>query len=115
MSRKILGLDWFDVVVHVGVTMTAAAVASTVFGGRDGDIAVSLVLGGSLVLLGWRRQRALARLGEIPPDIDRVEELESRLGELEQMQYRVADLEERLDFAERLLGQQREQERLPRV
>jgi hypothetical protein len=47
--------------------------------------------------------------------VDRVEELEARLGELEQMQYRVADLEERLDFAERLLGQQREQERLPRV
>jgi hypothetical protein len=46
--------------------------------------------------------------------VERVEELESRVGELEQMQFRVAELEERLDFAERLLGQQREPERLPR-
>ena len=45
-------------------------------------------------------------------DAERVEELERRVGELEAGQRRVAELEERLDFAERLLAQQRD---APRV
>jgi len=41
-----------------------------------------------------------------------VEELRARLGDMEGLQLRVADLEERLDFAERMLAQRREVERL---
>lgn len=37
-----------------------------------------------------------------------------RVAELEQRDTRIAELEERLDFAERMLTQQREAERLPR-
>jgi len=45
-------------------------------------------------------------------EAQRVEELERRVGELEAGQRRVAELEERVDFAERLLAQQRD---APRV
>jgi hypothetical protein len=39
--------------------------------------------------------------------------LRARLAELEPLEARMAELEERLDFAERMLIQQREAERLP--
>lgn len=43
-----------------------------------------------------------------------VEQLRARLGEVESLQHRVMELEERVDFAERLLAQRREPERLGR-
>jgi hypothetical protein len=49
--------------------------------------------------------------GASPPAPDRLEDAEERLGRLES---HTAELAERLDFAERLLAQQRERERLPR-
>lgn len=45
-------------------------------------------------------------------DTERLQELERRVGELEARQQRVAELEERLDFAERLLAQQRDASRV---
>ena len=42
-----------------------------------------------------------------------IEELRARLGEMDAMQHRLVDLEERVDFAERLLAQRRDAERLP--
>lgn len=45
-------------------------------------------------------------------DAGEVAELRERLQELEQQQGRMHELEERLDFAERLIAQQREQPRL---
>lgn len=42
-----------------------------------------------------------------------IDELRARLQELESGQQHVAELEERLDFAERLLSQQRSADRLP--
>lgn len=42
-----------------------------------------------------------------------VDQLQSRVGELEALHHRVMELEERVDFAERLLSQRREAERLP--
>lgn len=45
-----------------------------------------------------------------PGELDAIHE---RLAEAESLEARVAELEERLDFAERLLAQQREPERLP--
>jgi Tfp pilus assembly protein PilO len=43
-----------------------------------------------------------------------IEQLQARLGEVDALQHRVMELEERLDFAERLLAQRREPERLGR-
>jgi hypothetical protein len=43
---------------------------------------------------------------------DALTAVQRRLGELDAMQTRLAELEERLDFAERLLAQQREVERV---
>jgi Tfp pilus assembly protein PilO len=47
--------------------------------------------------------------GETPAE---VEEMPARLAELDELKRRVGELEERVDFAERLLARQREQERL---
>jgi hypothetical protein len=43
---------------------------------------------------------------------DEVDQLRHRVGEVESMHERVLELEERVDFAERLLAQRREPERL---
>ncbi len=116
MSRfRIVGMDWFEVAVHVGVTFLACVAADSLLGGLDGEVGISLIAGSSLILLAIRRRKALAELPDSPASRARLEELEERLVELDQVHDRVAELEERLDFAERLLGQQREQERLPRV
>jgi hypothetical protein len=114
---RIIGMDWFDVVVHVGVTMMAGVTADALFGrgsgnGASSDIAISMVVGASLILLGYRRQRALARLPDAPADAARVDEMEARLGDLEEMQLRMAELEERVDFAERLLTRVRDESQL---
>ena len=56
-----------------------------------------------------RRSRAaggLALAGE-------VEDLRGRLGEVEDLRGRLAEVEERLDFAERLLAQAHEADKLP--
>jgi hypothetical protein len=45
--------------------------------------------------------------------VNRVYELEARAGETAMDQQRIAELEERLDFAERLLAQRGERDRLP--
>jgi hypothetical protein len=59
--------------------------------------------------------RRIARWGVAesgsPPASDRLEDAEERLLRLESQ---TAELAERLDFAERLLAQQRERDRLPR-
>ncbi|HTO72933.1 MAG TPA: hypothetical protein VMJ30_03895 [Gemmatimonadales bacterium] len=115
MSRfRIVGMDWFEVAVHVGVTFMACVAADALFPGRDGEWAISTVVAASMILLAFRRRKALAELPDSPVGQARIEELEARLAELDQVHDRMAELEERLDFAERLLGQQREAERLPR-
>lgn len=43
-----------------------------------------------------------------------VDQLRARVAEVETVHHRVLELEERVDFAERLLAQRREPERLPR-
>ena len=47
-----------------------------------------------------------------PAERDTLEELRLRLDQVDQLQQRVGELEERVDFAERLLAQQHESERL---
>jgi Tfp pilus assembly protein PilO len=71
------------------------------------------------VVILWPIMRAFGRRMEQKGGVDpslkaEVEHLHQRLAELEPMQTRVAELEERLDFAERLLAQGKDAERLPR-
>jgi ubiquinone biosynthesis protein UbiJ len=51
-------------------------------------------------------------LAEVQRRLSEVEQLQSRFGEVADVQTRLGELEERVDFAERLLAQQREAERL---
>jgi hypothetical protein len=116
--KSSLGLDWFDLLVHAGITCMLMVVAASAATGGHQEVGISLVVAGSLGLLAWRRQRAVRRgivvaSGEYKSE--RVAELEQRVAQLEAEQGRVLELEERLDFAERLLAQHREREvgRLP--
>ena len=104
--RQVLGLDWFDLLVHVGVTASFwFFLAAT-----EGPFELVPVSGAiSLVVLGIRRSLALRkadRLGLSSEEMTavRLAELEQRMEELELAQSRVAELEERLDFAERMLA-----------
>lgn len=53
-----------------------------------------------------------ATVEDLKAKLGGVEEVEARLGELDEVQRRLADVEERLDFAERMLAQQRDAQRL---
>jgi Tfp pilus assembly protein PilO len=81
-------------------------------------IVVALVAGCTIVL--WPIVRALARRLEgrqVAPDPavqSELAQLRARVADFDQLQHRVAELEERLDFAERLLAQRHEADRLPR-
>ncbi len=57
--------------------------------------------------------RRMERGGDSAGGRGQLAEVSARLEELQRGQERMAELEERLDFAERLLAQQREPARLP--
>lgn len=107
------GLDGIDLLIQAGVTGFLMIVADTA---SHNDAGVAIVGAVSMVVLGLRRHWALRRR---PPELsgevaaERFAELDARLGEMDQLHFRVQELEERLDFAERLLAQAREPERLP--
>ncbi len=113
---KGLGLDWWDVAIHVFVTCMAAVVLSEGMHANE-DVALPLVFGSSVILLGIRRKLALRKqsltdgysTGEMAAE--RIADLEARVAELEIAQGRVAELEERMDFSERLLTQQSNESR----
>jgi hypothetical protein len=116
--RRIVGLDGVDIVIQVGVTGFLMIVAGS-FATENPEALVASVGAISMVVLGIRRHRALARgprgaFGEITGEVltDRLAELDARLQAVDALNYRVHELEERLDFAERLLAQAREPERL---
>ncbi len=115
MTFKIVGLDWFDFVVHGIVTIAGGVALDALLGGRATDVAIGVWLAASAIVLGYRRKRALAVEEAAPVDSTRLNLLEDRVAELEAQQGRVYELEERLDFTERMLTQQREREsaRLP--
>ena len=109
MIKKWLGLDLFDMIVHVGVTLSLLVAIDTASTGAGGNGAMALVVGASLVALAYRRTRAVRRgAREDSDDAERMRELESRVADLEAGQSRMLELEERVDFAERLLSQQKE-------
>jgi hypothetical protein len=108
LIRRHLGLDWFDLLLHAGLTgCTIGFIAMT-----DGPEALfPVIVGASLALLGLRRHTALKRRGLAGVTSGemaavRLEDMEQRLAELEATQARVAELEERLDFAERMLARE---------
>jgi Tfp pilus assembly protein PilO len=79
---------------------------------------VLLVMTACTIVL-WPLARALARRLEGRGSVDAalrsdLEQMQHRLAEVEALQTRVGELEERLDFAERLLAQSREPDRLQR-
>ena len=92
----------------------------SVTGSLEGWDAVGLflILAALIGVLLWPLIRAWVRRIESdgPPAEAQfeVEALRERLQELEQLPPRLAELEERVEFAERLLAQGREPDRLPR-
>jgi hypothetical protein len=67
------------------------------------------------ILFAFGAQRLSARQGRDPltgEERQVLADLQGRLGELNDLQRRVAELEERVDFAERVLAQTREGQRL---
>jgi Tfp pilus assembly protein PilO len=93
-----------------------------IFMSPDGPKIVLMIVLAALtasVVILWPIMRAIGRRMEHKAGPDpllkaEIEQLHQRLAEMEPLQTRVAELEERLDFAERLLAQGKEQERLPR-
>jgi hypothetical protein len=116
--RKAVGLDGVDLVIHLAVTGFMMIVAGSI-AMENPEGLVATVGAVSMVVLGVRRQRALARgpdaaIGAITGEAitDRIADLDARLHDVDMLHLRVQELEERLDFAERLLAQAREPERL---
>jgi hypothetical protein len=91
-----------------------------VTGSLEGWDAVLLLLVVAVLLgvLAWPLIRAWARRiesgGAAAEAQAEIEALRERLGALEQLPPRLLELEERVEFAERLLAQGREPDRLPR-
>lgn len=111
--KRIFGLDAVDILIHVGVTFFLMVMLDEKSPNGEGVAIIGAV---STVVFGVRRYFGLkhlppATMGEIAEE--RMAELEARVGEMDLLHDRVQELEERLDFAERLLAQAREPERLP--
>lgn len=92
----------------------------SVTGSLDGFAAVAMLLAAGIIVavLLWPLIRALARRIEGgAPDSEMRAELDGlreRVRQLEDMPPRMAELEERVDFAERIVAQAREPDRLQR-
>lgn len=74
-----------------------------------------LVWAGSFVLAGPIGKAIARRIEGHRGGADETGDLEVRAAEADALRHRVAELEERLDFAERVLAQSREPDRLPRT
>jgi hypothetical protein len=106
--RRNLGLDAFDLLVHVSLTIMVMFFVAMSGGPEE---LFPVITGVSLLVLAVRRRIALksggATAGLTTGEMaaERIAELEERVAELESAQLEVAELAERLDFAERLLAQ----------
>jgi hypothetical protein len=105
--RKNLGLDGFDLLIHVSLTIMFMMFVAMSGGPEE---LFPVITGASLLVLAIRRRIALksggaAGLSTGEMAAERIAELEDRVAELEAAQQEVAELAERLDFAERLLAQ----------
>lgn len=82
-------------------------------------VIISLAFLAACAVIFYPLMRAIGRRiegrGTMDPALRaEVEQLRARLGDIDSLQHRVMELEERLDFAERMLAQRREPERLGR-
>ena len=107
--RRHFGIDGFELTVHAAITAAAFALLGPILE-LPPPIAILGVPTASLLVLSWRRREAFRNgipetTGEVAAE--RIFELEERVADLEASQQRMAELEERLDFAERLLANQR--------
>lgn len=112
MFKKYVGLDFLDLLIHSGVTFAVCVMLAGMTQPEE-EVGVAMGFGLSLIVLAWRRKRALAALPEYSTgevQAERISDLEARVAELEQGQGRILELEERLDFTERMLTRQRESE-----
>ena len=71
----------------------------------------AIVMNGILKIVKTHLEEAKVRAGVLPDGS--MAELEQMRGDIEQVRQELAEVHERLDFAERLLAQRREQDRLP--
>ena len=79
----------------------------------EGVLFIIIVFGGGMVMLLSKSDigRALAeRIRGVSPHASVDPAMQE---EVERLRHEVSELQERMDFAERMLAQQREQERLP--
>jgi len=86
------------------------------FKGIEIFFTLAAVVGGPLLavmIVPALARRLLGKTGAGETSRAELDDLRERVGELDEMSRRIAELEERVDFAERLLAQQREQGRLP--
>lgn len=86
------------------------------FRGIEIFFTLAAVVGGPLLavmVVPALARRFLGKTAPSEPSRAELDDLRERVAELDEMSRRVAELEERVDFAERLLAQQREMGRLP--
>jgi hypothetical protein len=105
--KKFFGVDLFDTVVHVGITVAIMIMIAE--NAREPEPVV-MFAALSAVIYSVRRHFALKSL-KPEPEVSGgyvTGETELRLRELEQLHARVAELEERVDFTERLLAKNAE-------
>ena len=102
-----LVLDGVGLAIHLAITWCVGGLWTTMWPGPDEPI-VFTVAGVSLAILAVNRALVRRRGGlDEPASFARLEDVEQRLAELDAVQLRVLELEERLDFAERLLADER--------
>lgn len=92
-------------VVNIGAVYFAAQAAEPGHATLHAALAVLCTLG-----VDWLRTRA--RAADVLSD-GQVAELESGTREMDDVRHELAEMQERLDFAERMLSQRREQDRSP--
>lgn len=102
----------------LGLGLLTAYVALAINLGEGFAIPVGIlgIIGGAVAMIGPVGKALAARItrgSEQGLDPGELDEIHGRLQELEQAQARIAELEERVDFTERLLARQKDQERLP--
>lgn len=103
--RAWIPIAWLGSAINVGAVWMAAVPAEPAHATLHAGLAVALALGARHLMA--RRQASLPG-AELQQALDESEQLQRTIDE---MQPRIQELEERLDFADRLLAQQRDPER----
>jgi Tfp pilus assembly protein PilO len=107
--KRQFGLHPVDMAVHFVI---GGFIAGALADAAHNDVPSLLAVAAMFLAYAWRRQRAIDRLppasGGMTSGEVRLTELDAQAEELHEMRSRMAELEERLDFAERMLAQQRE-------